>query len=61
MENKLLIFNMKMYMDIFDVQNYLENINSFPDNVILCPEMIYLPYFLKRHNKISLQNIYLFL
>ncbi len=58
MENKLMIFNMKMYMDISDVKNYLNEIPSLPDNVIVCPEMMYIPYFLTRYQKISLQNIY---
>ena len=58
MENKLLVFNMKMYMDIDDVKSYLNSLNSFPENVILCPETMYIPYFVNRHDKISLQNIY---
>lgn len=58
MANRLMIFNMKMYMDIADVQNYLKELPQLPDNVIVCPEMMYIPYFLKHYSKISLQNIY---
>ena len=55
--NKKLIFNMKMYMDIIDVKNYLTEYKEFPDNVILCPEIIYIPYFINKYSKVALQNI----
>lgn len=58
MNNKILILNMKMYMDIDDVNNYLDKIKTVPDNVVLCPESIYIPYFLKQYKNISIQSIY---
>ena len=58
MENKLLIFNMKTTMNIDDINHYLKEITSLPSNVIVCPEMIYVPYFLKKY-QVALQNIYI--
>lgn len=58
MENKKIILNMKMYMDITDVFNFLNDINTLPNNVIVCPEMIYLPYFANKNYNLALQNIY---
>lgn len=58
MKNKILVMNMKMYMDIDDVKEYLKKIDSVPDNVILCPESIYIPYFLKKYKNVAIQNIY---
>ena len=45
MKNKILVFNMKMYMDIIDVKNYFNIVKETSDNVIFCPESIYIPYF----------------
>ena len=49
MESKILVMNMKMYMDIDDIREYMKQIDNVPDNVILCPESIYIPYFLKKY------------
>lgn len=58
MENKLLILNMKMYMDINDIENYIKNVKIESDNVIICPTAIYLPYFVKNYKNVAIQNIY---
>lgn len=58
MENKLLVMNMKMYMDIDAVKEYLKKIDNVPDNVIFCPESIYIPYFLKKYKNVAIQSIY---
>ena len=58
MENKLLILNMKMYMDINDIKNYIKNVKIESDNVIICPTAIYLPYFVKNYKNVAIQNIY---
>ena len=47
MINKLLVLNMKMYMNIDDVNEYLNEIKITDKNVIFCPESIYLPYFVE--------------
>ena len=58
MKNKILVMNMKMYMDIDDVKRYFKIIKDVPDNVIFCPESIYIPYFLERYKNIAIQSIY---
>ena len=56
MENKLLVLNMKMYMDIDDVNNYIKKISNLSNNVILCPESIYIPYFINKYDNIAIQS-----
>ena len=58
MINKLLVLNMKMYMDIDDVNEYLNEIKITDKNVIFCPETIYLPYFVDKYNNVAIQSIY---
>lgn len=58
MKNKILVLNMKMYMDIDDVKKFINNIKDVPDNVILCPESIYIPYFINNYKNIAIQSIY---
>lgn len=59
MENKIIIGNMKMYMNINDIKNYLKKIEgNITNNVILCPSSIYIPYFLDKNYNIGIQNIY---
>ena len=48
MENKLLILNMKMYMELAEIKKYIEQVNIQNDNVIICPTAIYLPYFVNK-------------
>lgn len=57
MENKLLIFNMKTIMNIQNISTYLKEVPSLPSNAIVCPEMIYVPYFIGKY-KVALQNVY---
>ena len=59
MENKLIVANMKMYMNISDINNYLCQIeNKDLSNVIFCPTSIYIPFFLKKDYNTGIQNIY---
>lgn len=58
MENKLLILNMKMYMDINDIKNYISQVKIERDNIIVCPTAIYLPYFVNNYKNVAIQNIY---
>lgn len=58
MKNKILVLNMKMYMDINDVKRYFKIVKEVPDNVIFCPESIYIPYFLQKYKNIAIQSIY---
>ena len=57
MGNKLLIFNMKTTMNINDVDKFLREIPSLPSNAIVCPEMVYVPYFINKYT-VGLQNVY---
>lgn len=58
MKSKLLVMNMKMYMDIDDVKDYISKVKDVPDNVIMCPESIYIPYFVKYYKNVAIQSIY---
>ncbi len=59
MENKIVVANMKMYMNISDIKKYLNNLGVLEyENVILCPSSIYIPYFLEKNYNIGIQNVY---
>ena len=59
MENKIIIGNMKMYMSISDIKDYLNELDGkITNNVILCPTSIYIPYFLGKNYNLAIQNIY---
>lgn len=59
MENKIIIGNMKMYMSINQIDNYLKKMeDKITNNVILCPTSLYIPYFLNKNCNIGIQNIY---
>lgn len=59
MENKIIIGNMKMYMNIDEIKNYLNVVDSkLSDNVIICPSNIYIPYFLDKNILVGVQNVY---
>ena len=57
MKNKILVLNMKMYMDIYDVKEFINSVND-KENVIICPSTIYIPYFINRYKSIGVQSIY---
>lgn len=55
---KLIVGNLKNYMDINDVSIYLKESEKISSrNVIICPSNIYIPYFLKKNYKVGIQNI----
>lgn len=61
MGNKIIVANMKMYMNIDDVEKYLDNfITGISDNIVFCPSSIYIPYFLERKYRVGIQNISLY-
>lgn len=61
MENKIIIGNMKMYMNLSEIEYYLKIIkDKVSDNVIFFPSSIYIPYFLKGQYHVGLQNISFF-
>lgn len=53
---KLIIGNLKNYMNFSETINYLKQIEDL-DNVIICPSNIYIPYFLNKKYKVGIQNI----
>jgi len=55
MKSKLLVANMKTYMNLDGVKNYLNNI-EVSDNVIFCPSYIYIPYFLDKGLVVGAQD-----
>ena len=59
MENKIIVGNMKMYMNKDEIIKYIEILkNNIKNNVILCPSSIYIPYFEDKNINIGIQNIY---
>ena len=57
MKNKLLVLNMKMYMEPNNIKEFIESVED-SDNVIICPEAIYIPYFINKYKNIGIQNVY---
>ena len=58
MKNKILILNMKMYMELAEIKKYIDEVKIDNDNVIICPSAIYIPYFIGKYKKVAVQNIY---
>ncbi len=58
MKNKLLVLNMKMYMEPNDIKEFMAKTDKVDDNIIICPETIYIPYFINKYKNIGIQNIY---
>lgn len=60
MENKLIIANHKMNLNVEELKEYLDvlrNVNN--KNVVICPTSLYIPYFLKKNFKVGIQNTYI--
>lgn len=55
---KLIVGNLKNYMDAYDTSMYLKQIDKI-ENVVLCPSNIFIPYFLNKKFEVGIQNIYL--
>ena len=47
-----------MYMNLPEIKDYIDKIESLPNNVILCPTSIYIPYFIEKNINTGIQNIY---
>lgn len=55
---KLIVSNLKMYLDGTEIKNYLDQIKPYEnENIIICPSSIHIPYFLGHKFKVGLQNI----
>ena len=57
--NKIVVANLKMWMDTSDVSDYLKEIQNLEySQLVLCPTSIYIPYFLKHKFKVGIQNVF---
>ena len=50
----IVVGNLKMYMTYEDVLNYKDNV---PDDVIVCPSSIFVPYFLNHNYQVGVQDV----
>lgn len=50
----IVVGNLKAYMTYNDILEYKDNV---PNNVIICPTALYIPYFLGHRYQIGIQNI----
>ena len=50
----IVVGNLKMYMTYEDVLNYKDNV---PDDVIVCPSSIFVPYFLNHKYQVGVQDV----
>lgn len=58
MENKLLVLNHKMNLNLLEFTTYLKGFTFENKNLVVCPSNIYVPYFLKHQYQVGLQNIF---
>lgn len=59
MGKKIVVANLKMSMNTSDINIYLKSIKNLNNkNVVICPTSIYIPYFLKQHFYVGIQNVY---
>lgn len=58
--HKIVIANHKMNMTSSEINAYLKKIKKEinVENLIICPTSIYIPYFLKQHFKVGIQNVF---
>ncbi|MDD3341856.1 MAG: triose-phosphate isomerase [Bacilli bacterium] len=59
MENKIIIANLKMYMDAEETSVYLKELKQMPyaKEVIYFPSALYVPFFIKEGYRVGIQNI----
>ena len=50
----IVVANLKAYMTYKDILKYKDNI---PDNVIVCPSNLYIPFFLNHKYKVGIQDV----
>ncbi len=56
---KIVIANLKMNLNLYEICDYVVKINELIDTkrVVICPTSMYLPYFLKNGYSVGIQNI----
>lgn len=56
---KLLVVNLKMYMDFHETLKFVKELDDVKNpKVVICPSNIYIPYFLNKGYKVGIQNIF---
>lgn len=56
---KLLVVNLKMYMDFHETLKFVKELDGLKNpKVVICPSNIYIPYFLNKGYKVGIQNIF---
>ncbi len=56
---KLLVVNLKMYMDFHETLKFVKELDDLKNpKVVICPSNIYIPYFLNKGYKVGIQNIF---
>lgn len=50
----IIVGNLKMYMTYDEITKYKDNI---PDNVIICPSSLFIPYFLNHKYEVGVQDV----
>lgn len=55
---KLIVSNLKMYQSGLEIRTYLDLLKPYEsENIVICPSLIHVPYFLGHKFKVGLQNI----
>lgn len=55
---KLIVSNLKMYQSGLEIKNYLDLLKPYEsENIVICPSLIHVPYFLGYKFQVGLQNI----
>jgi len=54
---KLIVANLKLYLDGTTLKTYIEKAKNFDKDVVICPSSIHIPYFLKNNYEVGIQNI----
>lgn len=54
---KIIVANLKLYLDGTTLKKYLQEAAIFDENVVICPSSIHIPYFLRNNYKVGIQNV----
>lgn len=59
MENKIIVANLKMYMDKEETLSYIKDLSMLKQRkqILICPSALYLPYFIEAGYTSVIQNI----
>lgn len=54
---KVIVVNHKMNMTLSEILNYMDKVSSISSELIVCPSLLYIPYFLDKGFEVGIQNI----